>query len=224
MGPGAGAARGAARHRARPEHAAAGAAPVQARPLRRARARRADLCRGVSGYRPGRDQARPGAGDPARIWSARRRRAISLCCRTACRPRRSRRSRLRSSRASAVRSTRSSPRSIPSRSAPPRSPRFIARSPPKDAKSRSRSSAPRSRRISPPRSRPTNGPRPRSKRWAARRRGFALGSWSRPSGNGLSASWTCGSRPPPPRSCAKISSRKAAFSSPRSTGAGRRAG
>ena len=38
MGPGAGAARRAARHRARPQHAAAGAAAGPARPLRRARA------------------------------------------------------------------------------------------------------------------------------------------------------------------------------------------
>ncbi len=79
----------------------------------------------------------------------------------------------RSSRGWRGRSSSSSPNSIRSRSAPPRSRRSIAPSPPTASRSRSRCCARHSRRISPRRSRPTNGRRRRSRRWAAKPRGYS---------------------------------------------------
>ena len=225
MGPGAGAARGAARHRARPEHAAAGAPPRPDRPLRRARAATSRPM-----PRPSRRSARPRSSSarrwrPGPTWSGSRRRATSSCSRTACRPRRSRQIRR------AIEQGLEKPldeifsdidpgagRRRLDRPGPPR------RSPPTAGWSRSRCCGPISRRISPARSRPTNGRRRRSRRWAARRRGCGRARSSPISGNGPRASSTFAARPPRPPSCARISSPRAASSSPRSTGPGPRGG
>ena len=146
MGPDAGAARRADGHRARPADAAANVKPsLPPRPLRRARAQGAPLCRGVPGDRPRRDQARPGARDSPRPGRRRGRARTSLRLQDRLPPAALflRRSRRRSSRARQARSKRCSASIDPKcRWAPRRSRRSTAPSRPKARPSRSRCCVP----------------------------------------------------------------------------------
>ena len=134
MGPHARAPRRAARDRARSQHAAAGA---PARRASRGSARACPRCRAMPTR--SRRSARPRSSSarrsrPGPIWSARRRRTICCGCRTRCRPlpfdddpARDRARPRPAARASC------SPSIDESRSAPPRSRRSTARSPPTGA-------------------------------------------------------------------------------------------
>ena len=150
MGAGAGAARRAARHRARSQHAAAGAAPRPHRPLRRARP-------GVPTYAEAFQEIGPAAIKFGQALATRpdlvgEEAAHDL----AAAPGQPAAGAVRGRSGAAIEQGLEQPleqifrrRSIPSRSAPPRSPRSTARSPPKAGRSRSRCCAPTSRRISP---------------------------------------------------------------------------
>ena len=186
MGPGAGAARRAARHRARPEHAAAGAPAGADRPLRRAHAARCPT------YAEAFQEIGPAAIKLGQALATR----PDLVGEEAARDLQLLQDSLppapfeadpRGDRAGAGAAARAALRatSIRSRSAPPRSPRSTAPITTDGQAGRGQGAAARtSRRISPARSRPTNGRRRRSRRWAARRRGCGRG-WSSPtSGNG----------------------------------------